>query len=241
MRIYRTFSTAILFLAVTLLLYQFQEKENRKPVLISEIKVERAGYDLLYDSMHKQPRWVYEHLTKEQLLKGMQQRRIDFLEDPQIPKHLRATSRDYYKSGFDRGHMSAAANAKDSKEAYEETFFLSNISPQNPDLNRGFWAHLEKHIRDLAIQHGSVHVFTGPIYQSHQGPDGKRWVSYEVIGNQEVAVPSHYFKIVLEENCSLVAAYLVPNQSIKDTLNFDEFQTSLKTIEKAAGIALKVP
>lgn len=49
----------------------------------------------------------------------------------------RATNGDYRGSGFDRGHLAAAANHKWSQKAMEDTFYLSNVAPQvNPHTHR---------------------------------------------------------------------------------------------------------
>ena len=34
------------------------------------------------------------------------------------------------RSGFDRGHMAPAGNHRSSQQAMDDTFFLSNMSPQ---------------------------------------------------------------------------------------------------------------
>ncbi len=62
---------------------------------------------------------------------------------------FRATFKDYKKSGFDRGHLAPAADHKDSQEAMKETFLLSNMSPQYPRFNQGYWSHFEKYVRNL--------------------------------------------------------------------------------------------
>jgi DNA/RNA endonuclease G (NUC1) len=43
-----------------------------------------------------------------------------------------------FRSGYDRGHMVPAADAKISQGAMDETFFLSNVAPQVGD---GFNRH----------------------------------------------------------------------------------------------------
>ena len=47
-----------------------------------------------------------------------------------------------FRSGYDRGHMVPAADAKISQQAMDETFYLSNIAPQVGD---GFNRHCEPH------------------------------------------------------------------------------------------------
>lgn len=51
-------------------------------------------------------------------------------EDDCIPPLFRAKLSDYRDSGYDRGHLTPAADHKKRQESMDETFFLSNISPQ---------------------------------------------------------------------------------------------------------------
>jgi endonuclease G, mitochondrial len=86
---------------------------------------------------------VVEEITKERLQNRVGDRRDSvFLEDPTIPEKFRAKLKDYFRSGYDRGHQVLspfemwtnpkvpAADAKISQEAMNETFYLTNISPQ---------------------------------------------------------------------------------------------------------------
>ena len=103
----------------------------------------RDGYSVCYDGRTKNPIWVYEHLTKDSI-SGPARRQNRFKEDPDLPKHLRSTLEDYKRSGYDRGHLAAAANHRYSQLVMNETFLLSNMSPQvGPGFNRGvlkYWA-----------------------------------------------------------------------------------------------------
>ena len=51
----------------------------------------------------------------------------------------------------------------ESERTMDESFFMSNMSPQNPAFNRGAWARLEQVVRRFAFSEGSVFVVTGPI------------------------------------------------------------------------------
>ena len=62
------------------------------------------------------------------------------MEDESIPGMFRAKLQDYFRSGYDRGHMVPAADAKSSQDAMDETFLLSNIAPQ---VGVGFNRHCQ--------------------------------------------------------------------------------------------------
>ncbi|KAJ0069071.1 hypothetical protein NL108_017343, partial [Boleophthalmus pectinirostris] len=106
----------------------------------------------------------------------------------------RATNADFKGSGFDRGHMAAAANHKWSQSAMDDTFLLTNVAPQDPDLNQNLWNRLEQMCRALTKRHGVVFVVTGPLFLPRPQSDGRLHVSYPVLGRNHVAVPTHFFK-----------------------------------------------
>ena len=195
---------------------------------------ERQGYTIAYDTRGKIPFWTHEHLTKESLVKNTERSGMVFREDPDLYEKHRSTLSDYQKSGFDRGHIVPAGDERFSKEALAETFYLSNICPQHPQFNRGLWNKLENHLRSLVKTHGPLEVVTGPLFLSHEEKD-KKFVTYQVIGENEVAVPTHFFKVVLSKD--EVWAYVIPNQP--ETGALDEYRFSVDKLEKISGICFK--
>lgn len=211
-----------------------------KPV--SSFQIERAGYCLAYDASHRNPAWVYEHLTAEDLAGGVERSDFDFKEDKDIPEILRASLADYKKQGFDRGHMAPAANHRSSPEAMSDTFYLSNMCPQSPQLNRGYWSKLEKHIRSCLKNYQNAYIVTGPLYLPYNDKDGKRYVKYQVIGKNDIAVPTHFFKVItLEDRRGNLAteAYILPNQAIPANTELSTFKTSIEKVEKLAGFIIR--
>ncbi|MCB1107344.1 MAG: DNA/RNA non-specific endonuclease [Chlamydiia bacterium] len=196
----------------------------------------RKGYTLAYDTRGKIPFWTHEHLTVESLEKNVERAGIPFSEDQEIYQLHRSKLSDYAKSGFDRGHITPAGDVPFSKEALEETFYLSNICPQNPQFNRGVWKKLEQHIRSLVREEGELEVITGPLFLSHE-EGGKRFVTYQVIGESEVAVPTHFFKVVSQKG--RVWGYVIPNQPIDGEL--ETYLFPVERLEKISGIQFQKP
>ncbi|HUD01507.1 MAG TPA: DNA/RNA non-specific endonuclease [Rhabdochlamydiaceae bacterium] len=203
--------------------------------------IHRTGYVLAYDGKTRHASWVYEELTANNLEGSIDRAGFDFMEDPLIPASLRAAKKDYKGSGFDRGHLSPAGNARSSSQAMKDTFYLSNISPQHPQLNRKYWVKLEKHVRDLTKVYAKVYVTTGPLFMPEEEKDGKRYVHYQVIGENNVAVPTHYFKVIRGEKEHVVEteAYIIPNRPIEQDPPLKTFAVSLEKVEKAAGLLFK--
>ncbi|CAL1704004.1 unnamed protein product [Somion occarium] len=173
-----------------------------------------------------------------------------FAEDKSIPALFRAKLQDYLKSGYDRGHMVPAADAKMSQAAMNETFLLSNIAPQvGVGFNRHYWAYLEDWCRRLTANFADVYVFTIPLYLPKLDSDGKWRMHYEVIGSPpNVSVPTHFAKVVLTSRPSSpetpdvpeisTGAFILPNASIPDDARLVNFITPVETVERHSGLIL---
>jgi len=120
-------------------------------------------------------------------------------EDCEIHEYFRAQNLDFKGTGYDRGHLAAAANHRKSPTVLQETFLLSNICPQHPGLNRKLWKRLEIYTRSLAKHFNAVYVCSGPLYLPKQ-KDDKLVVEYQLLGTHHIAVPTHFFKIILMES-----------------------------------------
>lgn len=198
-----------------------------------------------YDRAKRNPHWVAEHITPASLLmQNGDRRHSNFEEDMAIPEKFRAKLKDYFRSGYDRGHQVPAADAKWSQEAMNGTFALSNMCPQvGEGFNRDYWAHFEDFCRRLTSFYPSVRIITGPLYLPKRDPaDGKWRVSYEVVGHPpNVAVPTHFYKIIYAEdgkaggNVSL-AAFVLPNDVIKNDKPLSDFEVPLEAVERASGL-----
>ncbi|XP_072268674.1 nuclease EXOG, mitochondrial [Pyxicephalus adspersus] len=200
-----------------------------------------VGHALSYDQEKKTPRWVIEHLTKEKTVGNADRKHCKFKPDPNIPAMFSATNEDYLKSGWSRGHMAPAGDTKYSTEAMVETFYLSNIVPQNYENNAGFWNRLEMYCRDLTERFDDVWVVSGPLTLPVQQEDGKKRVTYQVIGKDDVAVPTHLYKVILarkNQSAETLAkgAFIVPNLPISFDHQLPEYQVELEDLEKKSGL-----
>jgi len=119
-----------------------------------------------------------------------------------------------------------------------ETFLLSNISPQHPSLNRKLWNKLESYTRSLVKHNDAIYVCSGPLFLPIE-EEGKLFVKYQVLGQRNVAVPTHHFKILLIErgDSIKIQSYVMPN-SIKaeNNDNIKDYMVSIEAIERAAGL-----
>ena len=187
--------------------------------------LQRTGYTLSYDSKNKTPQWVAWELTKEET-KGTEERSTEFYPDPDVVG-TQVVTYDYSHSGYDRGHMAPAGDMKWNKQAMQESFYMSNICPQDHNLNTEDWNDLEMKTREWARQYGKVYVVCGPIYT------GKR---NEYIGKNRVKVPDAFFKVILinENNKQCAIGFLFENEAGERPLK--EYIVSVDQIEKTTGM-----
>lgn len=164
------------------------------------------GYGIFYSPVSKTPLLVFERLNKATLQDALDEVRTDvFFEDPRLPAKQRATLDDYRSSGYDRGHMSPAANQTNS-ESMAQSFVLSNIVPQDPTHNRKVWSKIESDTRKYARRaDGDVFVFTGPVFDDLARP--------RTIGASHVWVPSRIFKVVYDAKSGRMWAHVHQNNA----------------------------
>ncbi|KAG8554808.1 hypothetical protein GDO81_003903 [Engystomops pustulosus] len=205
---------------------------------LSQLKT-RQSHVLSYDPRLRGPAWVLEQLNRERVQGSADRKGSEFIEDETVHPYHRATNADFRGSGFDRGHLAAAANHRWSQTAMDETFILSNIYPQNPNLNQVAWNNLEKYCRGLTKSNKNVYVCTGPLFLPRMEGDGKMYVKYQVIGTNHVAVPTHFFKVVVLEKYNgeiELRPYIMPNCPVDEKIPLDRFLVPIETIERASGL-----
>jgi len=173
---------------------------------------------------HEQAEWVAYQLTKSSLLAPNVKRADKFRPDYDVNSGS-AFHKDYTRSGYTRGHMAPAGDMAFNKEAMNESFYMSNMSPQLAECNAGIWRDLEELVRDWAFDRNELVVISGPMLNR---PIIKK------IGKNKVSVPSAFYKIILDANKNESASFIIPNEGSNRHLK--EFATSIDEIEKETGI-----
>ena len=163
--------------------------------------IHHTYYTLSYVEDHEQAEWVAYELTRTRLDKNWVDRAGSFFPDPLVRTES-ATPRDYSGSGYDRGHLAPAADMAFDTVAMNETFFMSNISPQERAFNGGVWRELEENVRDWARKFEHLYVVTGPVLT--RPGNGQ-------IGFSKVTVPASYYKVLLAPEQHRAIAFILPN------------------------------
>ncbi|TVZ15557.1 DNA/RNA non-specific endonuclease [Maribacter sp. MAR_2009_72] len=186
--------------------------------------VHHSYFTLSYNEPFEQAEWVAYVLEKGHLTYD-DRKRPYFLEDPFVPSKS-ADWRNYKGSGYDRGHLVPAGDRRFSKQAYDETFYTSNVSPQDREFNAGIWNDLEQQIRRWAKQYGSLYIFTGGVLEN----------GLEEIGEEDVDVPNAFYKIVARKknNKLHTISFLIPNKP--QFLPLRNFLVAIDDIEEETGI-----
>jgi endonuclease G, mitochondrial len=181
-------------------------------------------YTLSYNEKFEQAEWVAYELKKSQLSQTNFKRPY-FIDDPKVTTGS-ASWKNYKKSGYDKGHLCPAADRRFSKEAFDETFYTSNIAPQDRDFNSGIWEKLEQKTRYWSSKYDGLYVVTGGVLTGN----------LKTIGKESVAVPNYFYKILLDNSRGKykIIAFLLPHEDSEKPLN--NFVVSVDTIEKMTGI-----
>lgn len=154
---------------------------------LQQTLVEYSAMTVSFNPRLHIPNWVSWEISANHI-DGPHSRTNNFQQDTRV-RGCPAPS-DYTNSGFDRGHMAPAGDMKWSADAMAESFYMTNMVPQSPDLNRGTWNKIEQKCRDRARRDSVVYIVSGPILST---PDA---ISH-FIGGANVAVPRRFFKVVM--------------------------------------------
>ncbi|MGJ8592524.1 MAG: DNA/RNA non-specific endonuclease [Aquaticitalea sp.] len=186
--------------------------------------IHHESYSLSYSEPHEQAEWVAYELKKSHLSRSKFKR--PYFEIDQAVETGAASWRNYKNSGYDRGHLCPAADRNYSQEAHDETFLTSNISPQNHDFNSGIWNSLEQKTRYWASKYDGLFVVTGGVLKG----------DLKTIGNERVAVPEQFYKIVMDANNGKVKmlGFLMPHNKSSEPLY--DFVVPVDSIESLTGI-----
>ncbi|WP_024653866.1 DNA/RNA non-specific endonuclease [Borrelia persica] len=192
-------------------------------------------YSLGYAESARQSEWVAYQLKREMVelaLTLLRERKITrsrrFFEDPDI-EGIAPKLSDYLHSGYDRGHIISSADMSFSKEAMLETYFLSNISPQDRSFNSGIWLRLEQRVRKWAISKEKIYIISAGILTENIG----------FIGDNKILIPKDFYKIVLALNNNSnnyeIVAFIIPNEKAQDT-DLRNYVVNVDSIEEKTQI-----
>lgn len=197
----------------------------------NEIIVRHTAYTASFNSLWKIPNWVAYELTPAKA-NGVTPRpnNSPFCEDPDY-RGIQPRRSDYHNdSEWDKGHMAPCADMKLSNETMMESFYFTNVCPQNRSINAGDWQSLESLIHKMAAQKGrTVYVICGPIVKQNQ---------YGTLGEARIVIPDYFFKAVLfeDERGYHSIGFVLPNKASSKPLR--DYAIPVNDLEEIIGIDL---
>lgn len=197
----------------------YQHTAPQTPETITKGKLRELCFDdfaILHSGNNKAPLFAAEKLSARSLKEAADEKRTDrFYEEARLPSAERGQLADYKGSGFDRGHLAAAAQ-RTTPEAMAQSFSLANMVPQAPENNRGVWARsVEAATRKYVMRaRGDVYVITG---------------TYNAPGNParfagEVRIPDALYKLVYDASANKSWVYWTPNSDVEkpEMISYDK-------------------
>lgn len=192
----------------------------------------RTGYVSGYSYQYKAPLWVAFSITSSSVFSDNKaKRQNDFRVDPDLPIDYQSSPNDYDEPVFDQGHMADSADIDFTKTANSETFLMSNMAPQIPEMNRavfgknGAWGKLEDYTRSWLKRRNHLYVMAGAIYTN----------SPKFIGNG-VAVPEQFYKIIMDVKTNNAISFLIPAHDKNTGDNLSDYIVSIDDIEASTGM-----
>lgn len=156
-------------------------------------------FNILYSTEGKVPITVSEHLYSDKLISAGSLERVSrFRVDPTISAEIQAHPDDYYDSGYDRGHNAPNGDMSTYESQYQ-SFYMTNITPQLPNINRGIWSSIERTVRNDTLKYSESYITTGNIYQDPPVKLGNIWI------------PQYIYKSVYYPTIGVRQLYVVDN------------------------------
>lgn len=187
----------------------------------------KVGFAVGFDGSVRVPRWAQYELMKERLnidvISSQDKNNAKFKFDPDAP--LCPQDSDYRGSGKNRGHMVPKADLKWSRIAYGNSFFFTNICPQDHVFNAGAWECLEREVRHFARVYERIVVITGPIIGSND----------DKIGSSMVDVPKAFYKVVYAPAQGQMIGFIAPTFA-SQTAYAPSFACSVREVEEKSGL-----
>jgi len=166
------------------------------------LKLEKTKYEIIYPNNPniKKPFMTDYEINGSVYKKGYHKfkRPSSFKPDYSLPKKLRSYTSNYSRTGYDRGHNNPNALWNYNRKLQKETFIMSNVAPQTPQLNRILWRKIERFVKIQSIKYQKLNVITGSC-----GVKGQV--------KNHVIIPNYFFKIIYYPSLNKTIGFLASN------------------------------
>lgn len=212
---------------------------------------ETVTFSIEYDAKKRHSKWVAFTFDNSTAQANWNRNNWDHTEwegdpfqpDPLLPSDIRLGDEEHRKDRYDRGHLCASADRLYSKDANEQTFYYSNISPQLGDFNTGIWLDLENKVQNwgsnqtmrdtLYIVKGGT-IRDGEFYDS-RGTHGT--IVKDIAKMSGIVVPAHYFMaFVCRKSDSFYGIAFYFEHKSRHTGSLRDYAITIDELEAYTGI-----
>lgn len=192
------------------------------------------NYSLLYDTQLKMAYWVAYPMCNFYVQRNSN-RTEEWGPDPSFST---SEQPNYSKAigGYQRGHQIPSADRYVSREANVQTFYYTNMTPQNGQLNGNVWADLETKVRSWSSNIDTLYVVTGASPTTSATATDISY-AYDIDGTA-VAVPKYYYKALARIDRETGTAYTIAfkfNNERPSSTTLMDYAISVAELEQLTG------
>lgn len=188
------------------------------------------AYTSCFDTGYNLPIWVSHHLNQSLLVNNFNTRPGRYPQDPHYPALIRDA---FSGSGYDHGHLAPAADFTWSREAYNQSFFMTNMSPQHACFNQKGWCHLESTVRKWVEEHpdDDFYIVSGAVTTTFID-------TLCITDHLRVYVPEYFYKVIMilsphQDPRSI--GYIIPNHDI-DNYSIQAYAVTVDSVQTLTGL-----
>lgn len=153
------------------------------------------NYSMLYSGDTYAATWVAYPLHKAYI--GSAGRTNAWGWDPVVPTSWQTNLTNAYGSGPTRGHQIPSADRTATQELNTQTFYFTNMTPQDYNLNAEDWLDAETWMRNNIVS-DTLYVVTGAIFQTVGGNETVSTIVNRKNDGKTIPVPNYYYKVALK-------------------------------------------
>ena len=163
--------------------------------------IDKQVFKICYSYKHKGALAVWYELDGKLVNKTNIKKRPSFYNEKTIPLKYRSKSKDYTRTGLDRGHLANDASFDYNKKIVRKTYTMANVIPQYPKVNRYTWIKAERYERQIAVKLGKITVINLVDYSN----------SNKTIGKNNISVPVSFSKILFDNDTKFKKCFKYDN------------------------------
>lgn len=184
--------------------------------------IQQQAFSLSYNSSYVQPSWVTYKIT----VSDADRTEINGKYKPNpIVTTRSADKKDYSEGGYLMAQYINYFDIQKGKDAVEESFYMTNITPMKLAFHKHIWLKCEDLIRLWLKTTDALHIITGPVLTESPFP---------TIGKNNVSVPKRFYKVVYDSKNQKAIGFIFKNGISSGTLK--SYAVSIDEIEDLTGI-----